>query len=83
MTTTTPPCKSRLCEQMSCVASTGIGTSFFPTQRGFGHSSVDCEPVPVDPTQLIKLFDSCLPEFEEQSRFHPRLKAIVRSRMRT
>jgi hypothetical protein len=47
------------------------------------HRPVHTQPVPVDAAQLIKLFDPCLPQFEEDSRFHPFLKAFVGCRMRT
>src|SRR6266851_6184491 len=64
-------------------AISGIRPSFFPPQRGFSHRSIHTQPVPVDPAQVIKLLESCLPQFEEDSRLHPFLKAIVGRRMRT
>src|SRR5512135_768050 len=63
--------------------SVGLGPVFFPAQWGFGHRPIHREPVPVNPAQLIKLLQSCLPEFEEDSRFHPLLKTVMRRRMRT
>ncbi len=61
----------------------GLGPVFFPAQRSFHHGPVHTQPLPVDPFSLIKLRQSCLPEFEEDSRLHPFLKAIVRRRMCT
>src|SRR5260370_13892338 len=53
-----------------------------PTGR-IAHRSIHAQPVPVDPAQLIKLLDSYLPELEKHACFYPRLKPIVRRRMRT
>jgi hypothetical protein len=63
--------------------SVGLGPVFFPAQRGFGHCPIHAQPAPVDPVQLIELLDSCLPQLEEDVRFHPLLKAIMRCRVRT
>lgn len=76
-----------LCQQASLDAGLApisrIGPGFFPTQRCFRHGSIHREPVPLDPVQFIKLHDSCLPELEKNTCFHPHLKAIVGRRMRT
>src|SRR2546430_2725966 len=61
--------------------SVGWGPGFFPAQRSFHHGPVHTQPLPVEPFSLIKLCQSCLPEFEEDSRLHPFLKAIMRRRM--
>jgi hypothetical protein len=63
--------------------SVGLGPVFFPAQRRFGHGPIYREPVPVDPAELIKLLHSGLPQFEEDSRLHPLLKAVMCGRMRT
>src|SRR6266699_977145 len=63
--------------------SVGLGPVFFPAQRSFHHGPVHTQPRPVDPFHLIKLRQSCLPEFEDDSRLHPFLKAIMRRRMCT
>ncbi len=55
----------------------GIGTGFFPAQRSFGHGPIHAQPIPIDPTELIKLLDTHLPQFEEYTRLHPDLEAIV------
>ncbi len=47
------------------------------------HGSVHREPAPVNPAQLIKPLHSCLPELEKDGGFHPLLKAIMCSGMRT
>src|SRR5258708_27681197 len=62
--------------------SVGLGPVFFPAQWGFGDRPIHRKPVPVDPTQLLKLLESCLPAFEEDSGLHPLLKAIMRRSMR-
>ena len=41
------------------------------------HRPIHREPVPVDSTQLPKLLDASLPEFEEDARLHPLLKAVM------
>src|SRR5690349_1280137 len=61
----------------------GIGPSFLPAQRGFGHRSVHTQPVPLKPAQLIKLLDSGLPQLQEDASLHPLLKAVMCGRMRT
>jgi hypothetical protein len=61
----------------------GIGPGFFPTQGRFGHRPVHTQPLPVKPTQLIKLLDSSLPQLEKDACFHLCLKPIVRCRMGT
>ena len=47
------------------------------------HRPIHREPVPVDATQLLKLLDASSPEFDEDARPHPLLKAVMRGRVRT
>jgi site-specific recombinase XerD len=61
----------------------GLGPVFFPAQGRFGHRPVHTHPLPVNALEFIKLLKSGLPEFEEDSRPHPLLKAIMGRRMRT
>src|SRR5512135_2640232 len=77
------PSVSRLRFTPRLPRSVGLGPVFFPAQRRFRHGSIHREPVPVDPAELIKLLHSGLPEFEEDSRLYPLLKAVMRRRMRT
>src|SRR5947207_2095589 len=56
--------------------SVGLEPVFFPAQRRFGHRPVHREPLPVNSMEFIKLLNSGLPEFEEDARLHPLLKAI-------
>src|SRR5947209_12278889 len=56
---------------------------FFPAQGGFRHRPVHTQPLPVNPTEFIKLLDSGLPEGEEDAGLHPLLKAIMGRRVRT
>src|SRR6266566_947998 len=47
------------------------------SERGFGHRSISCLPLPLNARQLIVSTESCLPEgFEEACPF-PFLKAIM------
>jgi hypothetical protein len=62
----------------------GIGAGFFPRLRErMPHRPVHREPLPVNPAQLLKPLDSCLPQLEEYPCLHPFLKPIMRRRMRT
>jgi hypothetical protein len=61
----------------------GLGPVFFPAQWSFGHRSVQTHPLPVNTREFLKLLESGLPEFEEDSRSYPLLKAIMGRRMGT
>jgi hypothetical protein len=63
--------------------SVGLRPGFFPAQRRFGQRPVHRQPVPLDPTQFLKLLDSRVPELEEDAGFHPGLQALMCRRMRT
>src|SRR5438105_12884184 len=63
--------------------SVGLGPVFSPTQWRFGHRPIHREPVPVDPADLLKLLQSCLPQLEEDSGLHPLLKAVMGRRVCT
>src|SRR5258706_5694588 len=62
--------------------SVGLRPVFPPAQGRLGQRPIHRQPVPLDPAQLRKLLDSGLPQFEEDARFHPGLKPIMRRRMR-
>lgn len=49
------PCRSvsRLRLTPPLPRSVGLGPIFFPGQRGFGHRAIQCQPIPVDPFQII------------------------------
>src|SRR5262249_25860625 len=82
--TTSPmgmPCPSvnRLRLTPPLARSVGFGPVFFPPERRFGHRAVHAQPVPVNALQLVKLGYPCLPKFQEDLRFYPLLKPVVRS----
>lgn len=63
--------------------SVGLGPLFFPCQRGFGHRTVHTQPLPIDPVQFVKAFQTALPEFHKDAFRFPFLKTGVGSRTRT
>src|SRR5574340_599093 len=57
--------------------SVGLGPLFSPRQRGFGHCAVHTQPIPGDPFQFVKAFESALPKFQKDACFYPFLKTRV------
>ena len=52
----------------SCLGLSEWGRFVPRPRRRMPHRFIYREPVPVDSTQLLKLLDACLPEFEEGAR---------------
>jgi hypothetical protein len=55
----------------------GLGPVFFPSEGRLRYCSVQAQPLPVDPLQLIKLFHPRLPQLQKDPGFYPFLKAVM------
>jgi hypothetical protein len=57
--------------------SVGVGPGFFPPERSLGHRAVQASPGPVKTLPFVNLGHSRVPEFQEDARVDPFLKAVV------
>lgn len=58
--------------------SVGFGPVFFPTQRRLRHGAIETLPRPLDPFEVVVLFESDRPQLLEDPRSGPLLEVTVK-----
>ena len=76
-TGTPEPSVSRLRLTFFLALSVGLGPVFSPAEGGLGHGAIHGLPRPIDPFQLIIIFQSHFPQLAEHTGSGPFLKPRV------